>query len=158
MRVLTCTLQPPCDLRVQPSCDLHNLYTLYSGLHLSNAQLPAHTHTHNCEAWQRLRIRVIQTLEIIREISKRNHIKCMKRENLFFWEKHNPSSIFHLFHCIDWDFVNPFLTHNHRPCEWEKADRNLRSHIQIQSLLAVFPLVLQWRFFGKLDEEKTWWS
>ena len=100
------------------------------------------------------------------DTNPRNHMRDIKEKTLWVYEERepfvlritNPSSLFHFLHCIDWDIVNTFLTHKHKPCEWEKALRNLRSHIQIQSLLVVFPLVLQWRVSGKLGRKGTWRS
>ena len=96
------------------------------------------------EAWQGLLIWVKQTPRNLERHPREANIECKKRENLCL-NKNLFHPLFFISSIFDWDFVNHFLIHKHRPCEWEKAYGNLRSHIQFQSLLVVFPLVLQWR-------------
>ena len=88
MRMQTCISQIPCNLRGRPGRMLHEPCTLHSGLHMSNAYLPANTHT-AVRCGKGLQIRVIQTLETIREISKRSLSSVWKERALFPFEKSN---------------------------------------------------------------------
>ena len=126
----------------------------YTTIAPTTAHLPSHTHT-TMRHGKRLQINIEQTLETLRMLRKRSQSFVWK-ERAFSLEKNQvPTSLFHLFHSIDWDSVNTFLIHKHISVSGRMAMKMWKATSKIQSSLVVFPLVLQWRFFGKLGRERT---
>ena len=120
------------------SCVISVLYT--ETIHCQSTGTHTHTHTHRAvRRGKGLQIRFEQTLKMRKEEEIEASL-CMKRESFFRKKNQVPTFLFHLFHCIDRDFVKTFLIHKHRPCEWENGIGNMRSHIQI--------LILWWLSVG----------
>ena len=137
MRVQTCTSRPTCDLRGRLSHELHDLYTL-----LCTCPLHICQHTHSCEVWQEASNKGWTNPRNAKGVNIIEVKPLYEKRELFLEKNQVPIFLFHLFHYIDRDSINPFLTQKHKPCEWEDNIGNMRSHIQIQRLTTTKKVII----------------